>query len=94
MTKFKDVLDLMSKIDINRPKNAVLCCNIDCIPYLTKLIPEFQLSEHYQDTLNRGHGFVGWYQDDKVFVQPTVPSKNIIWIEIPEGLEYIGDSNE
>ena len=87
MTKFRDLKDLMSKIDENRPQHGVLQCNMDCIPYLTKMIPEFQLSEHYQDTLNRGQGFVGMYQDDMVFVHPLIPPKNIMWIELPKEKE-------
>lgn len=82
--KFKDLKDLMDKIDVNRPKGrGILYCNMDVIPYLTKMIPEFQLSEQYPDTLNRGQGFAGMYQDDYVWIHPNVPPKNIIWMEDP-----------
>ena len=95
MISFKSVVDLMNRIDEERPQgNAILFCYLDCVSYLSKLIPEFQLSENYENVLDTGNGFIGYYQDDAVVVNPLVPSKSIFWTEIPSGFEGIGELDE
>jgi len=92
---FKSLSDLMNIIDEERPQgNAILFCNLDCVSYLSKLIPEFQLSENYKNVLNTGNGCIGYYQDDAVVVNPLVPSKSIFWTKIPSEFEGIGEVDE
>ena len=77
MIKFKDLIDLQSKIQDDFGTGYILFCNRDTASrYLTKLIPEFQLKEDWFDIK---HGHIGWYNNNEVWISEHIPNKTIYW---------------
>ena len=80
-----EVIDLDNKIKQELGLKGTLYCNINVIPYLTK-INGFSLGDKYSKVLQDGQGVAGLYKGCTVYVSSQVPD-NTIYFE--EGTPWI-----